>query len=236
MKKLLVLFTMIITIILSGCSAEMEPEVTETSFYDYIQYKSYSMSYTNDSESDILYFLDNTYLDFYILNEVLLEYNLSSEEQTAYQQLFIILDELTTKSSFSYRLIDEYSSKDFKSLCDSNAITVTLSDIVTFNSLKTLIPDINTALETRSSEISKIDYVGKILNRSLTDEEISSLDFLQIKYNELFYTNYQAFNFQTNTLEDLLIEFETQFSYVPNDFEFNKLEIAYDLLTQLFNE
>ena len=236
MKKLLLLFTMSIIVLLAGCMADsVEPEVQEVSIHDKIIYSTSGMSYKYSSESDILYQVDQRYFDFVVINENVLQYNLSSDEQRAYEQLFDIMDNLTASSSFSYRSIDNYSSQDFKDFSDSSQIELTLDDIVTFNALKNLIPDIETSLETTSSEITKIAYIEKLLDRTLSVEEITALDFMQTNYTELYYYDYHGFDFKTKTLNDLLFEFETKMSYVPTESEIAQLQIAYDIVTELIN-
>ncbi|MCK5388086.1 MAG: hypothetical protein KAJ22_02275, partial [Candidatus Izimaplasma sp.] len=215
MKKLLVLVTMIIIVLLAGCMADIEPAIEDSSIYDYLKYSASSMSYINTPESDILYLINDTYSDFVILNRTIMNSNLSSEEQLAYKQLFSIMDDLSTNTTFRYRELDTYSSSDFNTLSNSSQITLTLGDIVTFNALKTLLPDIKSTLENDSSAISKIYYIEYKLDRDLTNEEVISLDLLQEKYLELYYYDFQPFDFKQKTLEDLLFEFETKTSFDP---------------------
>ena len=143
------------------------------------------------------------------------------------------MDDLTINSGFRYRNINNYSSQEFLDFSETSQIELSLGDIVTFNALKNLIPDIETALETNSSAIEKITYIERLLNRSLTTEEIEALDFLQTNYTDLYYYDYRGFDFKTKILDDLLFEFETKLSYVPTESELTKLETAYDIITEL---
>ena len=235
MKKLLLLFTMSIVVLLAGCMAEQEPQHIESTVYDKLLYSTSRMSYSNTSSSDILYYVDNTYFDYIILNERVMENNLTLEEASAYESLFIVLDKLNSSSSFSYPDIDDFNTQDFKDLSTTYDIQITMGDIVTYNALKTSIPNIKATLKTRSSSISKIDYMELMLGRTLTNDEVTSLELLQTNYNELYQYDFVIFDFRIKSLEDLLFEFETKISYVPTESELTQLQIAYDIVTELIN-
>ena len=238
MKKLIGLLLVGILVLLSGCAAS-EDITNEPSavIYENLYYSWSSMSYTNTPDYDIFYQVEDSYEDFIILHEKIMEDDLTSKEKVAYKQVFDIIDQAEELSTYNYSQIIDFSSKEFNDLCETKSITLTLVDVVTFNDIKELISEIKTALNTKSSSISKLSYIEKRLDITLSSDETQALVLLQDKYSELFhYSSYDSFNFKTKALEDLLLDFENNISYTPSDNELIELEIAYDILQLLINE
>ncbi len=236
MKKLLLLIVIGLVFLMSGCMAEMEPEVETVEIYDSISYRSSGMSYTNTLESDILYLAQDTYFDFALLYDEVMDVSLSVNEQVAYEQLLGVIDELNENTRLSYPEILNLSSGNFNIQCKDNSIPITLEDIVSFNSFKSLFEEVKTTYNTSPSSISKISYIEMRLDISLTNEEINALDKLQTLYFELYQHTHHPFDFGNRDLTELIILFESDIPYVPSESEIIQLEIAYDIIKELINE
>ena len=238
MKKLIGLFLVAILVLLSGCSASDDVIDEPTAvIHENLYYSLGSMSYTNTPDYDILYQVDDTYEDFVILHEKIMNTDLTQGEKTAYEQVLDIIDQVEKLSPFSYSQIIDFSSKEFNDLCESKSIILSLVDVVTFNALKELFSEMRIVLNTKSSSIAKLSYIEIRLDVTLSTEEIESLDLLQNRYSELFsYDSNYSFDFKTKSLEDLLLDFESNIEYIPSDNELLELEIAYDILQLLINE
>ncbi len=238
MKKLTGLILVGILVLLSGCGSN-EDIINEPTavIYENLYYGWSGMSYSNTPNYDILYQIDDTYLDFIILYEKIMETDLTQEEKIAYEQVLDIVDQLEADSLYRHSQIIDLSSKEFNDLCEDNSITVTLVDIVTFNMLKELISEMKIALNSQSSSIAKLSYIEIKLEITLSNEDKEALDLLQNRYSDLFIDNPNySFDFKTKTLEDLLLDFESNIGYIPTDDELIELETAYDILQLLINE
>ncbi|MFK5882949.1 MAG: hypothetical protein QM489_01265 [Candidatus Izemoplasma sp.] len=235
MKKLLLSFMVGIIVVLSSCSADMDGIDDEPSIYGFLKYDFNSMTYTNTPDTDILYQVDNTYNDFIIVLDRELSTPLTQVEKEAFMSLFNIIDQLVESTNLKQSDVLELSSSDFNTQLTNNSITLSVADLITFNSYKLIIEELKTAVNQNDIHISKFDYIEETLEIHLNNDETDALDLLQSRYEELFNTTYQPFDFKNSSLNDLLVAFDEDLDYTPTDGELIRLEIAYDLLTQLFN-
>ncbi len=235
MKKILLLLFIGITVLLSSCSSmEEEPAEEYDIINGFLTYDWDTMSYTNTSTYSIMYETGNIVADFLLIHDkALLNEELSLSKETAYIQLLLIIDEIATKSNTDHSDIINYSSADFKANCDAYSITITTTDIVTFNSFKDTVLDIESSSNRNS--ISVIDYIEYRLGESLTSEEILSLDLLQSSYYELT-RNFGFFDINTHLLDALLVEFKDQIGFDPTPEELLQLEEAYNIIINLHND
>ena len=233
MKRLMmILFTGFI-LLLSGCMKADDEDILEPSIYDYLYYDFDSLSLTNTSESDILYLKQDTYFDFnYIYNE-LTSSNLTTSEQLVYQDLFTVTDQIADEANIEYEEIINLSSSEFRDTCDNLSIEIGLDEIVSFNSLKELIQDLETLSDSRLSRIPKLNYIELRLDITLTNEEKDSLEFLQEIYNDLYEHTYNSYDFKEETIDSLLLLFKEELNYEPNETALADIEIAYDIISRL---
>ena len=237
MRKIILFILFGIFLILSGCSSkDIDTTNIDISLQDNIYYEFDSMSFTNTSEADILYLISDQYLDFKYVYYAISGKVLSSEEELAYQDLFIITKSLESDSNISLSTLLSYSSSEFNDAAEDISIILSLQDIVLFNSLKIIMSDLEELTQANSYNLSRIGYIEYRLGINLTDLEILSLELLQEQFSELYLNTYEFFNIRENTFEDLLVRLNTDLNYVPSESDSTKLETAYSLIEDIINE
>ena len=228
MRKTLLLTMFLIVVLLSGCASESDDEPTgESSRFDsYLSYDFDTFTYTNTDESDILYGIGSASTDYIIMTNR--EQELTTSEEEAYKSLFTGLDEVNAADqTFSYDQITTYSSRDIEDYAGKSNLDITITDIITFNAMKSDLEDYESDYPTR---ISKQDYIEVRIDRELTPDELQGFYLLQEYYFELIYYNEVTYSFEANTFDELLILFNDNTGYTPLEDDKPKLESAYNIL------
>ena len=233
MKKLLLISLVTLMILLNACGQSSDEPITDyDSVYGYLEYDWYTMSYT-----DTPYLITNNSStlidDFIILHDLTLsEEELSLSAITAYTNVFVMLEALHNSSNMNYSLLLNYSSSEIKDKCDKYSIDLTITDIVSFNSLTQLIDEIKASQY--SSSILILDYIEYRLDVELSNEEIESLALLQYFYYDLMRQT-QDFEIKDTLLEDFLLEILNVNGIELEAEDLIKIDDAYDLILALHN-
>jgi len=231
MKKLSLLLSMLLMMFLFiGCAME-ENVPQEISIYASLNYDWDSMTFTNISSDDILNQVGNPFDDFAILHEGVTGEAFTVAEFEGYEDLFSMLTQLSNSSGVSIGTILTYSSAELKDrLAPYSSIQLTLNDIVTFNTLKSLIEEMKVEID-GLYYLSKINYIEKRLSIDLSQYDIHVLEYLQDYYSELVSFN-PSIQIANLTFEELMVEFES-IGYIPNVEARTQLENAYEIITSL---
>lgn len=230
MRKLIIFYVMLIMLLLAGCANQ--EQIDSTSIYGSFDFSFSTMTFTDTSDTDILYQTGNSLDDFIILYQITTNETMTLSMINAYRALFTIMDELITAQGINYLIIESYSSSEFKDACEINSIELSIADIVTFNSFKSDLAKIKEIESDFDEVISKLSYIEMRLDRVLSSSEVSALNLLQEYYLELK-LNHMALPILEYTFEELLLEFKNQIFYEPNETDQNRLEDAYDIITSL---
>jgi len=231
MKKLSLLLSMSLMMFLFiGCA--MEDNVPqEASIYGYLNYDWDSMTFTKITQDDIFNHVGNPFDDFVILHQEVMGEAFTVAELEAYDGLFSMLTQLSSSSGVSIGIILTYSSAELKDrVTPYSSIQLTLTDIVTFNSLKSLIEEMKAEID-GSYYLSKINYIEKRLTIDLSEDDIRGLDDLQDYYSELVTFN-PSVQITLLTFEELMIEFGNM-GYIPNVEMRTLLENAHQIVIDL---
>lgn len=231
MRKIKIICAMAIMLLLVGC-ASMDVITDDTNVYGNIEYNWSTMIFTDIDQADIFYQTGNSFVDFVILHQQVMEEPFIPAEGIAYLQLFTIMNQVIENSAVNYSMISGYTSAELKNVCNTYSIAITLADIITFNAYKSLIIEIKDTIGDNRFVISKLNYLELRLNRSLTNDEISSLVLLQEKFLDLN-QHYVFVPLLEHSFDDLLLAFQNQIFYVPTEQELIKLEVAYHLINDL---
>lgn len=235
MKKIKHIVLITVIILLSGCMSDMEPYEEHESIYDNLIYDFEEMTFTNTSDSDILKSTGDSYLDFKYVYNILMDKDLTAEEKIAYKQLFTITDQIVKDTDIVYSTVFNFSSSEFNEISNGLSITLSLENIVAFNSLKTLILDLEEMSNTNNFAIAKLDYIEKRLDITLSDDEESGLALLQEQYSELRYNTIYSHDFEPDTFDDLITRFNDSLNYTPTENDLDRLEDAYNMIISLKN-
>lgn len=237
MKKIIMIVLIGLILILSSCSSmDIDEHNDYQTVQDLVSYNYGSMSFNNTSESNILYGLNDHYLDFKYTYNTLSNTELTLEEETAYQSLFVITERIEDELSIPLPVLLTKTSSEFNGYATRINVVLRIDDIVLFNTLKTVNIELKELSITTQVKITTIVYIELKLDISLTDSEIESLDLLQQKINELHQSSNDNFNISENLLDDLLALFVNYIEYVPTESELIELAVAYDLVLSVFND
>jgi len=234
MKKILFISLIFIMILLSGCMEEDSgPRKEYDSIYSYLEYDWYTMSYTDSPSYFITYGSGNMIDDFVILHNISIQgEELSDSAISAYSSVFVMLETLHNSSNMNYGLLLNYTSTEIKDKCDKYSIEITTTDIVSFNSLNTLIDEIKSSQY--STSLSIIDYIEFRLETTLSPDTLSSLSLLQSHYYNLTF-NQQTFEIKGTVLDDFLLRISNENGVTPTAEDLVKLEEAYNIILSLYN-
>lgn len=222
-----------------GCSSANPTTLNETSIYDPLTFNFSSMTYTNTSYSDVLFGIGNPMDDFSILYKVSQGTEMPQEDYVVVEEILPVLADIKKESNYSFTYLMTMSSEDLNSLALENTIILTLTEIVAFNEMKTILEDLKSSLVTEDYSISKITYLELRVDRELTNEEVEALILIQ-KYfpktaiattttttsESVFY--YNAYSGVSSELMDIT-------PAPPTEEELVKMEIAYNLLESLID-
>lgn len=228
MKKILMLFMMIVMIFsIYGCSAQ-DPYMEEPSPLDRVNFNWHTLSFYIENENDIFYGINQPQRDFIILYDIVLQTPFENDEKLAYQRLLSHLDILSEDLHVTISTLLDYGSKTIKEAFELASLEVTISDIVYFNQLKELV-------STKSSEsydIQKIDYLEALLQTTLTSEQITTLNDLQNLYLKI--TNSQSdYRLFDHSIDDF-IETLGQLGDVLSEQRTSDLTDMFELLAPLY--
>lgn len=235
MKKILMLFLFFVLLFLTACSSQ-ETSHIPISIHDHLRFSYASMTYTDTREYDILFEVGNPSKDFIILYNYTQAEALTIEEVSSIDEISVVLTSVSIASAITYSSLLELPSQDFNELAASHSITLTLSEIVAFNEMKTKISVLKNSLTTNGYLISKIDYIENRIDRQLTTEEITSLELLQDYFYRL---NYPQINYTLNSSAGLNYFSEAIQTITvdpPTVIELSQLELAYAIIELLSNQ
>lgn len=234
MKKIMSIILIGFILVLSGCMDEdTVPEEDYVTIYHKLNYDYGSMSFTNTSKADIFYLTGYQYFDFEYTYNQLMEEELTTEEQLAYKDLFILLETMEDSLNVTIADILSDSSSDFKDAADSLGLEIGFGDIILFNSLKEVMSELK---DSGYARVSKFIYLELQLDITLTSEEESSLEYLQELYTLAYERNYELLDLHELSLDDLILELSDTLNNEFTELELNKIEIAYDLMKRLINQ
>ena len=234
MRKLLLLTILLFVVVLSGCSAKMDMESEEEpySFDSYLNYDLDTLRYSTTSKADILYEVGSVTTDYIIMKNTMSE--LSENEDLAYKSILSVIDTVSTESpDFAVEELTTYSSSDFTGFAATYSLNLTVTDVITFNTIKSEIEEYQTS---NIPSISRQYYLEALIDRELTTEEVNGLYLLQEEYFVLGDSNNITFSFKTNTFEELLVLFDTYRGYTPVEEDLANLELAYVVLNNILIE
>lgn len=234
MRKFLLVTMLLIVALLSGCSQSDDAGFDDyLSFDSILVYRSSTLTFINTDQSNVLYGTGNVPIDYMINAEYSKEFTLSEKE--AYVSILAILDEIdTTFTSFSYTLIPSYTSKDIEQYAVNTGIELTITDIITFNKIKT---EMKVQIDSNHVTIlTKQKYVELRIGRELTPDELEGFNILQEHYYGLVMSSGIGYSFETNTFDELLELFNDEINYVPSQEVQVKLESAYLIIHSLVTE
>ena len=234
MRKILLLTMFLIVVLFSGCASNesIEPDHKEMSFESSLSFDLESLTYANTSETDLLFELGSASTDYIIMTNKIEE--LSSNDETAYVSILTVFDQVSSAdNTFSIKDLTTYSSKDIEEYASQAELTITITDIITFNTIKS---EIESYRNNYIPNISKQEYVELLLERDLTDNELQGFIVLQEYYFDLIYHNGADYSFVSNTFNELLILFDEYMEYVPTEEIELNLEAAYNILNSLLIE
>lgn len=232
MKRLLFLLTMAVFVFLSACAAaEEEPQYIEVSFRENMRFDLDQMMFVKQYPYyDVIDDLGTPFMDYMLVRDINDQTALTVEQEAAYEDLFAILA-TATSSARSYEDVLSGSVSDFSELTTTLGVTIEPKDVFTFLALQS---EIATLQESGSLQISKEVYVEYWLERDLTLEEVAGLDNLQEIYAMYLQETNRGLSITTFTFEELMLEFETYLQYDPNEEVRVQLELAYEVLQQLY--
>jgi len=167
--------------LLFSCSAAMDYDAP--SINTSLTYSWDTLTYTNTRNYDIFYQAGNPIDDFIILHQRAFNVALDETEINAYNQLFNILNDIADAQYISIGDTFNYSSTELNEYAKNGDLSLSINDIVTFNTFK----DIKTSLEKTPYYISKTDYYQLRTNQLLTNEQYNSLELLQEYFNKLYH-------------------------------------------------
>ncbi len=226
MKKLIVLFVSIFLLFsIYGCASEYIDD-PDPGLSNVLRFDSNQLIFYVQSGLDVLYGIPNPSDDVIILKTVYFEESLSEDQQNAYRHILEHIETLSEETSVSISDILQYDSQTLNDALEALQLDVTLNDIVIFNELKTLSEDWNMI-----PVMTRFEYIEARLQRTLTMDEESNINYLQYLYIDLrdIDDNYRLFDHT-----DLFL-IETLESYGIRLADDNKDAItnAYELLLQL---
>lgn len=221
MKKIytLIIF-MIISFLLVSCSADYdgigEPTMSSDLTYDWD-----TLTFTHLNYDDIFSQSSTPIDDMIILHQEIYAESLSSERLQSYEDLFALMEPLYDKDDQTYQDILSLESSEFQSLLADKDLSPTITDIILFNSLKSLLSS------SPYISISKQSYYEIRTSKTLSDEEINQLDLLQYYVYHL-YPSYPIVSIDFQTLKkDLDIAFSI------TEEEYISLQSAFYLILKL---
>ncbi len=224
-KRLLVL--LILLLVLTGC-AGYQPK--DGQIQPNLYFSETSLTYTETPRNDIFYQIGNIETDFFILYQVYRGYPLEQSAKDNYHLLLSYLKLYQSLNATSYTEILNYTSKELNDALDSIDVTPSITDVVVFNEIKTFVQELKS--NQYSGEISKNLYIELRLGRTLTQDEIASLEVLQYYYQKSYEFNQQLLFEQSF---DSFFETISTLDQSVDDSLKNTLMLSYDLL-QVFNQ
>lgn len=229
MKKILLFMFVLLTTVLSACSASEDINQDLIEFDDYISYSYEKASFNNTSPRDILYGVHDYKLEFNALyngaqNKAFITKELSDQEELSYNKFFEKLELLDKHTD----AIFELDSTELKALFEANNIEVEAIDIFAFNAIKNTFD----TLKDEQIRISKQDFIEIILERDLTDEEASSIEYLYHLHNEVYYERYEELELLLDVVE-YIQSIENLLGRELTDTQKEDIEIAHSIITSL---
>lgn len=221
MKKLYTTFIlMILSLILVSCSADYDG-ISEPTMASSLSYDWHTLTFTNLAFDDIFSQTSTPIDDINILHQQVYAEPLSDEAIQSYVDLFALMERLYTEGSQTYLDILSLDSSEFQSLLDDIDLTPTITDIIVFNTLKSL------ASSNQYITISKQSYYEYRTSITLSYEDINQLETLQTYIYQL-YPSYPIVSVDFQTLKD---DLDIAFSITVDDYV--ELESAFNLIHQL---
>lgn len=227
MKKYLTLGLILLSLFtLFGCAAGDRFE--ETTIQGSLYFDGNTMTFTHTDPEDILYQTGNPSDDFVILYR-LLEDNPTEADLIRYQNFMERLYTISIADSITMRTLFLKTSSELKTLFESKGLTLTLNDIVLFNSIKTQIESFES--KGTSPRIGKINYINQRRGIDLTQDEINALALMQDYYLSYLKEN-APLDFKALNVEDFITLMANQFNL--DETRSNQLRVAYDIIQNLY--
>ena len=227
MRKLMLLFLVILIAVLSSCGSNGEMDGDYVFFESRITY-DFEKATFNNAPND--FFLGETHdyeSEFYLMYSIAkssgdLEQDLTENEQTAFDNFFQKLELLDQHNNNIFVL----DSSELKDLFEANSLEIEAIDIFTFNAIKNLFD----TLSDNYYSITKTEFLELILDRSLTEIEQESIVYLYDINNEIYEDNILLYSY-----DDLVVLIENTYNKILSTEELNKLEIAYNIYDNELN-
>lgn len=226
MKKILLLSLVFLTSILSACSSMDEGNEPQIIFDESITYNYDTGSFNNTYPEDLLYGINDYKLEFYQVykmarNEKIITEDLTVSEITAFDLFFQKL-EILDKHDSNIFILD---SNEIKELFEANNIEIKAIDIFTFNSIKSIFDTI----KSQSYSIPKVQFLEVVLDRSLTNIEVSAIQDIYVLQNMIYNDYFGEISFNL-TFDDYMTEVEKITGNTIDETDRNTYETAYNLL------
>jgi hypothetical protein len=200
MKKIFIGLSMILMILLIGCSSAAPMEY-QTSIHDVFSYSYTKGEFNNKDESDIIKYLIDYSTDRVLMMEFAVEEELISDftetERSLIEKVYLI----TEGTSVSYQELFDSSSQEFNAYAVAAGVELTIDDIVSFNDLKLKLVEAGVVF------ISKRNFIEFKLGESLTSEQISGYDLLQELYLDLL-NNYGSYDLRDKSYEAMISDMD----------------------------
>lgn len=229
MKKIMVLMLVFLVTLLSSCGAESDMDVPQMVFYEQIQYSYATGSFNNTQPEDIFYGIHDYQKEFYKFYELARNSNDISKDLTvseiAAYDLFFEKLELLDKHEVT---IFEMDSNELKELFEANNIVIEAIDIFTFNSIKSVFDTVND----QYYRVTKQEFLEIILERNLTDDEVTSLEEIHEINNDLSNEYYEFVSLDLEFI-DYIAAFENITGYTINETQKQQIELAYNLIKSI---
>ncbi len=211
MKKYLIALSMILTIVLLGCSNEtIMHEPTEADFDRYVFYDFDSMSFEFPSEDSLMIYFEDDYIDFNILYTISKTSTATSSEPSmeetyaayigssvSFESTLSKLEQITDVSGISLGALADKTLSELNEVATQHGIVLTIDDIVQFYDFQNML-----AYVSGSYRVTMQTYFEHYLDRDLESSEILSLELLQNNYSRLCY-EYGTYDLSEKTIDDI---------------------------------
>jgi hypothetical protein len=194
------LLVVVLFLLLTGCSEQQH--VLNVEFRLPLTYSFEALRYTTSSSQDIITMITDNELDLRLALRQAKDQFLIESLPVGVDNTIVLLDQISEAAGVSLKTIIAYSSSELLTAATTNAVELTIDDIVGFNDLKATL-----ALLGGSIRIDKVDIIESKLERDLSEDERQGFDLLQQFYIKIISENYQ-FNLITTNLESLRLELE----------------------------
>lgn len=229
MRKLsLLLMSLAMIFLLMSCAME-DITLSEPDMYGNLTYSFNTLTFTETSQSDILYKTGNPLDDYLILCH---NYGIYFDETnvTIYEALFTKLMNLSELSFVSLGDIFTYSTEELQTILNGYSIELSLNDVVIFNDIKSTL---NTMKESDQTYlvISKLTYFEQRFSIPLNEDSIANLNLLQEYFLVIYQYNDQLILHEMS-FEALVFQYEYRASEIPEATR-EKLRNGYHLVSLL---